>query len=320
MRRCFALLIALAALLSGCASQERTPSASDAAPVESAPSPVESAPSPAESGSAPANAPGMIQSVAGPYPAPDLTGLPLLNSAQDLAELTPVDFGVMEREYETRYDSYLLLEGTELENTVYVLRGQEDGASIYIVGGIHGDELAGWYAGTLLRRATVKAGAVYILAPANRYGAENDQRRTRDDRDLNRNFPGGANGCEAEQIAASIFDDIADKGPDLVLDLHEGILHADGRDNLGNSIICADIISIGDLVFDLIQTSQEGALTTRPLDIYSSPPSGSLNETVTARLGIPVITAETFREEPLTARVLGQLRLAQHILEWYGLR
>lgn len=313
MRRCFALLIALAALLSGCASQERTPSASGAAPVESAPSPVESAPSPAD-------APGMIQSVAGPYPAPDLTGLPLLNSAQDLAELTPVDFGVMEREYETRYDSYLLLEGTELENTVYVLRGQEDGASIYIVGGVHGDELAGWYAGTLLRRATVKAGAVYILAPANRYGAENGQRRTRDDRDLNRNFPGGANGCEAEQIAASIFDDIADKEPDLVLDLHEGILHADGRDNLGNSIICADIISIGDLIFDLIQTSQEGALTTRPLDIYSSPPSGSLNETVTARLGIPVITAETFREEPLTARVLGQLRLAQHILEWYGLR
>lgn len=306
MRRCFALLIALAALLSGCASQERTPSASGAAPAEST--------------SPPADASQLIQSVAGPYPAPDLTGLPPLDSAQELTELAPADFGVMEQAYETRYDSYLLLEGTELENTVYVLRGQEDGASIYIVGGVHGDELAGWYAGTLLRRATVKAGAVYILAPANRYGAENDQRRTRDDRDLNRNFPGGANGCEAEQIAASIFDDIADKEPDLVLDLHEGILHADGRDNLGNSIICADIISIGDLIFDLIQTSQEGTLTTRPLDIYSSPPSGSLNETVTARLGIPVITAETFREEPLTARVLGQLRLSQHILEWYGLR
>lgn len=307
MRRRIVLLIVLAAFLAGCAPRGQTPSASGSAPAGSA--------------QPPADASGVIRSDAGGHPAPDLTGLPPLDSALELEDLSPADFGVMEQEYETRYESYPLLEGTELENTVYVLKGQEDGASVYIAGGVHGDELAGWYAGSLLRRATIKAGTLYILAPANQYGAQNGQRRTRDGRDLNRNFPGDPLGWEAERIAASIFDDIAGKRPDFVLDLHEGILHAgDGLDNLGNSIICADIIPIGDLIFDLILTSQEGTLTTRPLDIYSSPPGGSLNEAVTAQLGIPVITVETFREEPLAARVLGQLRLTQHILEWYGLR
>lgn len=37
-------------------------------------------------------------------------------------------------------------------------------------------------------------------------------------------------------------------------------------------------------------------------------------------LGIPVITVETSRGEPLAQRVRNQLELVEYVLEYYGLR
>lgn len=263
---------------------------------------------------------GWIPSVKGSYAPPDVTDLPPLESPEELEGLTPGDFGVMEETFETEHGSFVLLEGTDLALTVHVLRGQEEGPLLYVVGGVHGDELAGWYAGTVLKNASVRAGTVCILAPANTWGAENVQRETAEDRDLNRNFPGDPEGTDTEKTAAAIFEDIRARQPAFVLDLHEGRFHDNGQDNLGNSIICGDINAVPDLVLGLLEESKNGTLTTRPLDVYSSPPAGSLNQTVTDELGIPVITAETYREEPLPARVRGQLRLAEYIMKAYGLR
>lgn len=247
--------------------------------------------------------------------------LPLLESAQELESLSPADFRCMEEEYSTQYSSYTLLPGDELENTVYVLTGQEEGPTIYVVGGTHGDELAGWYAGTLLQGATIKAGTVYLVAPLNQYGAEHNQRKTKEGWDLNRHFPGDIHGKDADRIAAALYEDIEEKQPALVLDLHEARLHTDGRDNLGNSIICQDIQPIADLVLALLEDSASGTLdVSHPLDLYGSPPQGSLNATVTQQLGIPVITVETLRAEALNLRVRNQLSLAEYIFVWYNMR
>ena len=43
-------------------------------------------------------------------------------------------------------DTYRVLPGTGLENTVTVKKGKKEGALVYIVAGIHGDESAGWMA------------------------------------------------------------------------------------------------------------------------------------------------------------------------------
>lgn len=246
--------------------------------------------------------------------------LPELESAQALDELTPVDFGCFLSEYPTQYDTYALLPGDGLENTVYTLTGPESGPAIYVVGGTHGDELAGWYAGTLLKKAAVRAGTVYIVAPFNQYGAEHDQRKTRGGWDLNRHFPGDLSGNDADRMAAALYADIQDKGPDLVLDLHEALYHTDGRDNLGGSIICQDMGLVSDLVLSMLTESGGGTLpVTQPLMLYGSPPAGSLNQVVTQELGIPVITVETDRTEGLNTRVRNQLLVAEYVFLWYNM-
>jgi len=214
-------------------------------------------------------------------------------------------------------EAYRLLPDSELEIPVYVREGGQDGPAIYVVGGTHGDETAGWQAGIELRQAEIQAGTLYVAAPLNAYGAEHDQRKTRQERDLNRNFPGDPAGCDAEQIAWAVFEDIRDKQPALVLDLHEARVPEGSRDDLRSSIICGDVQSIGDLVLDLLEAFRE---EDRPLALYGSPPAGSLNRTVTEELGIPVITVETGRDEALARRVERQLAIVDFVLTWYNMR
>ena len=232
-----------------------------------------------------------------------------------------------EEKYDTAREAYKIAEGTDVENTVTVLRGAEEGPTVYIVAGVHGDEQAGWRAGNLVKDATIKAGTVYIVSPANQYGAQEDQRRTKGAWDLNRNFPGNPEGWDAERIAHSIFSDIQEKNPAIVLDLHEAIAKEDdyeklgaNYDALGNSLICQSLDGIGDLVLEALLQSEAGELCANPLILYGSPPSGSVNETVTNQLGIPAITVETLRAEPLSQRVQNQLEIVEFVFEYYGLR
>lgn len=217
-------------------------------------------------------------------------------------------------------EEYLLLERTQWENTVCVLRGAEEGPVIYVVAGLHGDETAGWTAGNRLKDGPLRAGTLYILSPANPYGAEHDRRTTRSDRDVNRNFPGDSQGNDAQRIAAAIYEDIRDKAPALVLDLHEAREHQGERDNLGNCVIVQALDGVEELVMYILLDSGDGTLCASPFDLFSSPPEGSLNRTVTLELGIPTLTVETAREEELEQRVDNHLELLDYILKFYSMR
>ena len=224
------------------------------------------------------------------------------------------------RQWKTTEEDYQISEGTDCENTIVSLRGEDEGACIYIVAGLHGDETAGWIAGNLLKELTIRRGMVYILSPANRYGALNNQRETKSGFDPNRYFPGKADGMDAEAIDAAIFADIKEKAPDLVLDFHEAEASLDGSDELGNSIICEDVSLPGDLIWDILLASEDGAFCGETLSLFGTPPKGSMNRTVTRDLGIPVITIETKREEQLVRRVSLHLRITEFILNRYGIR
>ena len=238
----------------------------------------------------------------------------------DLEDISLEELGYFTGEYSTRRTQYTLLEGSDLELTVWHLEGEEEGPCIYVVGGIHGDEKAGWYAGTLLRQAELRRGSVYILAPANLYGAREDQRETQSGRDLNRYFPGQEDGWDAQRLAKGIFDDIQEKKPDLVLDLHEANPAEQGRDALGNSLIVENMEGeTGQLVLKLLLASEQGALWPQPITLYGSPPEGSLNHTVSTQLEIPVITVETLRSEDMEQRVSNHLEMAEYILKQYGM-
>lgn len=237
-------------------------------------------------------------------------------------EMTPEDFGkFFETVYDSETSSYLIGEGTPWEREVTEIKGVEDGAAVYVVAGVHGDEKAAWLTGNLLKKISIKAGTLYVLSPANKWGAaaEPAARYVTGDQDLNRSFPGKADGTEAEQIAAQIFEDIREKKPDFVFDLHEARLVSEGRDFLGSSLIFTDLGDKMDMLIDMILETQMGTLCRQQFDYLGPGPAGSINTTVSTELSIPTITVETFRGYQMEHRISDQLDIVQYVLREYGL-
>ena len=222
--------------------------------------------------------------------------------------------------FDVEKSTYKLMEGELTETEVLHVRSNNEGPCVYVVGAVHGDERAAWYAALLLREATISCGDLYILAPANANGARNLTRYVTGRQDLNRSFPGDGSGNEAERLADAIFNDIADKKPSLVLDLHEAIVLTQDRDFLGSTYIFTDLKGMEDLFFDLLAATGDGKICHNEFGFNGPGPEGSINATVTRELRIPVITVETFRGFDIGRRVYDQLDTIQFVLDYLGMK
>lgn len=236
----------------------------------------------------------------------------------DIELMKPSDFGeYFVNEYESQTEQYSIAEDTEWENQVVHISGKEPGRVIYIVAGVHGDEEAAWQTGELLKKISIKNGDLYILSPANRWGAEKDpkSRYVISHEDLNRSFPGSKEGNAAEKIAYAIYNDIENVSPDIVLDLHEAKPVSDKYDSIGNSLIFTDMDDQMELLMDMVSETETGTLCSTPFSLYGPGPAGSVNAEVSRGLVIPVITIETYRGYAMETRITDQMDLIQYVLQ-----
>ncbi len=160
------------------------------------------------------------------------------------------------------------LEGTNGDTPVYVLEGEEEGGTMLILGGTHGNEPAGYLAATVfIETAEIEKGTVYVIPYANhsamthndpgegnlqyftittksgertfRYGSRatnpvdqwpdpdvyihtsGQKLSGSETRNLNRAYPGVADGNLTEKVAYAIMELIRNEKVDLSFDLHE---------------------------------------------------------------------------------------------------
>ena len=167
---------------------------------------------------------------------------------------------VMGETIHTDINTCLLYTSTDIENEVTVLQGEEEGPTIYIVAGVHGDEIAGWMTGNLVKKIGIRAGTVHILSPANRWGAEADPRvrYVTEQEDLNRSFPGDPEGNMAQRVADSIYQDIQRVDPVFLFDLHEARANAENKDFLGSSLIYTDLSEMSDMYLEMLMATESG--------------------------------------------------------------
>ena len=120
-----------------------------------------------------------------------------------------------------------------LKIPVIVSRAKLDGPVLLLIGGVHGDETNGVaIVRDIIRKKynKPKRGTIICIPVFNVIGYLNHNREFPDGRDLNRIFPGSANGSLASQFAHKFIKEIAPLA-DYVLDFHTG--GAD-RDNYPN--------------------------------------------------------------------------------------
>ena len=121
-----------------------------------------------------------------------------------------------------------LFDNTEMTIPIEVIRGTEDGPTLFISAAIHGDEINGVEAIRLLLQrkkllSTLK-GTLIAVPIVNIFGYNRNLRYLPDRRDLNRVFPGSKKGSLASQLAYKFMKEIVEKS-DYGIDLHTGSAH-----------------------------------------------------------------------------------------------
>ena len=125
------------------------------------------------------------------------------------------------------YSFVKILTGSDLSRRrlpLMLAESPKPGPVVWLTACAHGDEVGG--IATIQEvfkkiKTTLKKGSLYAFPLMNPTGFETTSRQiVMSKEDLNRSFPGDANGSLAERIAEKIFGYIESTGPELVLDLH----------------------------------------------------------------------------------------------------
>ncbi len=118
------------------------------------------------------------------------------------------------------------ISGLALPTPVLVINGANPGPTLCLTGAIHGDELNGI---EVVRRVMYDIspeefnGTLIGIPIVNLQGFQRGSRYLSDRRDLNRYFPGEANGSLASRIASSLFNEVISHC-EYLIDLHTGSL------------------------------------------------------------------------------------------------
>lgn len=121
----------------------------------------------------------------------------------------------------------VLSDHTPVSMSVHVVHGKQDGPTVFVSAGVHGDEVIGVeIVRRLLRAPNLKSlrGTLIVIPIVNAYGFINHSRYLPDRRDLNRCFPGSAEGSLASRLAHLFLQDIVARC-DLGIDLHSAAIH-----------------------------------------------------------------------------------------------
>ncbi len=114
--------------------------------------------------------------------------------------------------------------GTSIDIIVFVYRSVEEGPSLLLTAGLHGDELNGV---EVMRRMIDKkrfkpeCGTIICIPIINIYGFIHFSRYVPDGKDINRSFPGNKNGSLASRIARFLMKEIVPH-IDYGIDFHTG--------------------------------------------------------------------------------------------------
>lgn len=201
-----------------------------------------------------------------------------------------------------------LFDRTEMTIPVEIVRGKEDGPTLFVSAAIHGDEINGVEViKRLLAQRCVSTrrlkGTLIGVPIVNVFGFNRNSRYLPDRRDLNRCFPGSAKGSLAGQIANTFMTEIVEKATHGI-DLHTGAIHRTNLPQIRASL-------------DNEETSRLAYSFGVPVIINSNVRDGSLRQAA-AEKGIPMLLFEggealRYEEKVIQSALMGVLSTMESI-------
>ncbi|MGJ8544910.1 MAG: succinylglutamate desuccinylase/aspartoacylase family protein [Sulfitobacter sp.] len=199
-----------------------------------------------------------------------------------------------------------LSDHTPVTLSAHVIHGRKDGPAVFVSAGIHGDEVIGVeILRRLLRTKNLKSlrGTLIVVPIVNTFGFLNHSRYLPDRRDLNRCFPGSANGSLGSRLAHIFMTEIVARCS-LGIDLHSAAIN---RINLPQVRVSANNR----------ETLRLAHVFGAPVILTSALREGSLRKEA-KRAGVDVVLYEAgegmrFDEMSVRAGVAGILRILKDV-------
>lgn len=213
----------------------------------------------------------------------------------------------------------VVMAGTRYETPYFTKKGAMPGPTIVVISGVHGDEPAGYLAARRLAKWKIERGTLVIMPDAHREAIRRNERGYPGN--MNRMFPGKANGDDMQRLAYEIWQVIREAHPDLLLTLHESRdFHADNPSRYGQTF-CFD--------FDELRPYMNRALRRVNADIetrkhkfliFVDPFPTCPTYQSWSKLKTPATSIETSKTLPLKTRVKYQLMAVQAFFDEAGLK
>ncbi len=206
----------------------------------------------------------------------------------------------------TQLEVASLFDYTKLHIPIEVIRGKEDGPTLFISAAIHGDEINGVeIIKRILKRKDLRKlkGTLIAIPIVNVFGFNNKSRYLPDRRDLNRCFPGSSKGSLGARLARIFMNEVVSKSTHGI-DLHTGAIN---RTNLPQIRACLDDE----------ETQNLAKSFGVPVTINSKIRDGSLREAA-REINVKTLLFEggealRFDESVITAGVRGCFNVMQNI-------
>ncbi|MGI6083427.1 MAG: succinylglutamate desuccinylase/aspartoacylase family protein, partial [Limnochordia bacterium] len=115
----------------------------------------------------------------------------------------------------------VLAKGTKHETPYYIYNSGVKGPTVVVIGGMHGNEKAGYMAAREIKDFTVKKGRLIVIPELNR-PAVKAAKRTSSLGDMNRAFPRKKTDSPRNYLAKDIWNLMVKYRPTWLVDLHEG--------------------------------------------------------------------------------------------------
>ncbi len=210
----------------------------------------------------------------------------------------------------------VLARGTAYETPYYRLEGAEPGPTVFVLGGVHGDEPAGYQAARILTHGRVLRGTLVIVPDANRPAIRRGARQSPASISV---FYGSTTGRPAQRLVADLWALIRRTGPDVGLTLHESRdFHWRNPRRFGQTFT-HDVPDFDAVIGRaLARVNPEVVDAQHRFRIFLWPAERRFTWVVSRDLRRPATTIETCRLLPLSLRVRYQLLAVRAFLDEVG--
>jgi hypothetical protein len=229
----------------------------------------------------------------------------------------PVQTNTPEPAAKPMVEKKVLAKGTKNATELYIIKAAKPGPVVMIVGGIHGNETAGYKAAEKFINCDIKCGTLLVIPNANQRAIDNNRRMIKSIGDMNRQFPASSSSTADTSLTREIYNVVKDYKVDWLMDMHESVnYHKLNPDSVGQTIIYYPANSTRSTVSDILDSINKSVNYSRAkFTLLRYPVKGSLARAAGEFLGVHSFIFETCSKQPLSTRINYHVKAANLLLK-----